>query len=77
MVSFGVVGFYGRSTIVDYLMSNPFIHILNMHDFKLILLKTFSNESKLIFFSLSVKRFQVLLYITNNSIKHRSLYTVK
>ena len=37
-----LVGFYGMSTITDYLMPNPFYSsILNMYDCKRILYKSF------------------------------------
>ena len=57
-IRFGFVGFYGTSTIVDYLMPNPvYNYILVIYD-----LWTYVNKTKWL---------QVLLCITNNSIKHQ------
>ena len=64
----GLIGFYGISTIVGYLMSNN-VYTGNMVC-KHILLITFLNELAL-HFLLAAKWFQVLLCITNNSIKHQ------
>ena len=68
-----LVWFYGISTIEGYLISNPlYTHMICKH----ILLIMFLNEPKLILLH-TVKWFQVLLCITNNSIKHQSfIYTV-
>ena len=45
---FGLVGFYGISTIVNYLMSNPLYTYILIHMIcKHILLITFLNESEL------------------------------
>ena len=61
------LGFYGISTIVGYLISNPFYtDILDMIS-KHILSITFLNELELIFFH-TVKWFQVFQSNTNNSI---------
>ena len=64
-----LVGFYGISTIVGYLIPNPvYIYIYIRYIwFVNILLITFLNESVLIFLH-TVKWFQVLLLNTNNSI---------
>ena len=60
---YDLVRFYGISTIVGYLMPNSF------HKYKWFYFKQFSSVNK-------VKWFQVLLCITNNSIKHQSfVYT--
>ena len=55
----GLVWFYGMSTIVGYAMPNPvYTYILDIYDLETQVKK--------------VKWFQVLLCITNNSIKHQS-----
>ena len=62
---FGLVGFYGISTIMGYLMPNPVYTYIRYVFCKHIL--RFLNEPELIFFP-TVNWFQVLLSITNNSI---------
>ena len=63
MIWFGLVWFYGISTIVGYLMPNPFC------TYKQFYFRLFSLVNK-------IKSFQVLLSITNNSIKNPSfIYT--
>ena len=47
---FGLIGFYGISTIVGYLMANPvYTCILNIYVYKHILLITFLNEPELFY----------------------------
>ena len=64
----GLVWFYGISTIVGYLMPNPFytykIYVICKH----ILQITFLNEPELIFFLHVVKWFHLFLSNMNNSI---------
>ena len=74
-----LVWFYDISTTVGYLMPNPvFTHILNKWFVNTFYRYTQLNDQTVPFltiqFSLSqyVKCFQVLLCITNNSIKHQS-----
>ena len=74
-----LVWFYSISTFEGYLMLNlHYTHILNIFVnmiCKHILLITFLNDPKFILLC-RVKWFQVLLCITNNSIKHQSfVYT--
>ena len=77
-----LIWLYSISTIVDYLMSNPFlcIWILLFQTIQFSLSTQFKCQKQFYFklFSLvnKFKWFQVLLYLDNNSIKHRSfIYT--
>ena len=71
---FDVVGVYGILTLVGYLMPSLYIYIKYIW-FVNILLIRFLKEPRLIHLH-AVKWFQVLLWITNNSIKPQSfVYT--
>ena len=71
-IGFGLVGFYGISTITGHLMPNPVYYIIIIHMIsEHILLITFLNEPEVIFFHI-VKWFQVLLCNTNYSLQHYS-----
>ena len=73
-----MVWFYGISTTIGYLMPNPFLYLLTVlfQTIQLSISKHFKCQKYFYFklFSLvnKVKWFQVLLSITNNSIKHQS-----
>ena len=55
---FGLVWFYGMSTIVGYLMPNP-VYTYQIHmNCKYILLMTFLNEPELIFFHMQLHGFK-------------------
>ena len=76
-IGFGLVGFYGISTIVGYFMPNPFLYISTVlfQTIRFSINAQFKYQ-KHFFFSLfslinKVKCLQVLLGITNNSIKHQ------
>ena len=61
---FGLVEFYGISTLVGHLIPNPvYSYILNIYDLK-------SQVNK-------VKCFQVLLFTSSNSIKHQPLVSTQ
>ena len=77
----GLVWFYGISTTEGFLMPNPiyiyiYIYIYQIYMIcKYLLLISFLNEPKLNYLH-AVKWYQILLCITNNSIKHESfVYT--
>ena len=77
---FGLVGFYGISTIVGYLMPNTlYTYIINIWFLNTFCRYPLLNNQIVLFqiiqFSIhksKVKWFQVLLCIPNNSIKHQS-----
>ena len=78
----GLVGFYGISTIVGYLMPNlVFTYILTYmickHIFYIYTVKRSNSSISINLIQVNkVKQFQVLLCITNNSINHQSfVYT--
>ena len=73
LVLFDFIWFYNISTMVCYLMPNPlYTYIVNIYDlWTHFVSKVFSNEPKLIFLH-TVKSFQVLLCIANDSSKHQS-----
>ena len=66
-----LIVFYGTSTLVSYLLLNPFYtNILNVHDLLLNSLKVTLFLNKLVLICLNkVKWFQVLLFNTSNSIQ--------
>ena len=68
-LGFGLVWYYGISTIVGYQMQNPlYTYILDIKDFKsFFFVDKFLTEPKLILLY-TVKWFQVFLLNTNNSI---------
>ena len=82
-IGFGLVGFYAISTIVGYLMPNPFYKYIYIffHMVKWFRLFLSNTNNSIYNRSLVGKQFnvfQVLLCITNNSIKHQSfVYTIK
>ena len=71
MFWFGWVGFYAISTIEGYLIQDYCLYIYIKY---IGFVDTFLNERNLIFL-LTVKWFQVLLSIANNSIKQSFVYT--
>ena len=72
LVWWGLIGFYGISTIIGYLMSNPvFTYTPNTYDLKSHFVDTFLNESELILLYI-VQWFQVFLSNMNISIYCKS-----
>ena len=72
-LSFTMVWFYGISTILDYIMpTHVYTYILNIYDLSAHFVdKVFKWDWA--YFLHTVKWFQVLLCLTNNSIKHQTL----